>query len=208
MQMLVQIRGTNGSGKSTVPMQMIKHDPDHWVEALGGTKRNPKAPYLTVLPKYGFAVIGSYNGKTGGLDRISGGAANIRKFIVRAMKRYPEYDILMEGFIASGSVKPFIQIFKEFEDMMEQGTLQPRKILVINFLPPIETCIERVYKRNGGKKIAEENVLGKYETVRRNVKTFRKAGFTSVRLDTSVIPRKKMKSKFLHIVEKYRPEED
>ena len=43
-------------------------------------------------------------------------------------------------------------------------------------MPPVETCIARVKKRNGGKPFKEELVHAKYGMMERGVEKFKSAG--------------------------------
>ena len=62
-RMLVNIRGCNGSGKSTIPMSMID-DPDMFVQELLGSD-GKKISALTIFPSYGWVALGTYFNKTG-----------------------------------------------------------------------------------------------------------------------------------------------
>ena len=43
-------------------------------------------------------------------------------------------------------------------------------------MPPVEVCIDRIRKRNGGKPFKEELVRSKYVTMVRGIEKFRQAG--------------------------------
>lgn len=194
MKVLVNIRGCNGSGKSTIPMSMMS-DPDMYVYDL--KKEGKRVSSITVFPNYGWVALGTYFNKTGGLDTLKNNEIT-RMTLLRALNRFKDYDILMEGIMASTIRSTYIDLFKDVEESY------PRKVIVMSLLPPVEVAIQRVYERNCGKPIKEDAVRSKWSTVERNCKAFRDAGFTSVRLNTAKVKKEDMLNAFLRTVEKYR----
>ena len=195
MRVLVNIRGCNGAGKSTIPLSMMD-DPKMEVIGIEGGKR----PYLTIFPTYGWIALGTYFNKTGGLDTYRTNKET-RQALFAALE-YTEMDILMEGVIASTIKSTYMNLFRDIQ--FSTGKDSPRKIMVVSFIPPIEVCLERIYQRNGGKPIKEEQVYSKWRTVDRNVEYFRQHGFTSLRIDTSRVTKDQMLPRFLKTVNKYR----
>lgn len=195
MRMLVNIRGCNGAGKSTIPMSMMG-DPEMRVKFLYD-KAGKKLSAITVFPTYGWVALGTYFNKTGGMDTLKNNEIT-RKTLFFALKKFPEYNILMEGIMASTIRSTYINLFHEVEEKYPDV-----KVLILSLLPPVEVAISRVYSRNGGKPINEEAVRGKWETVARNVIHFREAGFTSLRVDSSKVPKERMLPAFLKTVAKY-----
>lgn len=195
-RMLVNIRGCNGAGKSTIPMSMMD-DPDMFVQELVDTY-GKKISALTVFPSYGWVALGTYFNKTGGLDTLKNNEIT-RMTLYAALDLFPEYDILMEGIMASTIRSTYIELFHEIED-----TYKGLKVLIVSLLPPVEIAISRVYKRNGGKPIKEDAVRGKWETVERNVKYFSDAGFDSIRVNSAKVKKSQMLPAFLKTVEKHR----
>ena len=195
-RMLVNIRGCNGAGKSTIPMSMMD-DPDMFVQELLGSD-GKKISALTVFPSYGWVALGTYFNKTGGLDTLKNNEIT-RMTLYAALDLFPEYDILMEGIMASTIRSTYIDLFHEIED-----TYKGLKVLIISLLPPVEIALSRVYKRNGGKPIKEDAVRGKWETVERNVKYFGDAGFDSIKVNSAKVKKSQMLSAFLKTVEKHR----
>jgi predicted ABC-type ATPase len=193
LRVLVNIRGTNGAGKSTIPLSMMD-DPKMGVIGIEGGKR----PYLTIFPTYGWIALGTYFNKTGGLDTYRTNEET-RQALFAALE-YTEMDILMEGVIASTVKSTYMNLFKDIQFSVGKA----RKIMIVSFIPPIEVCLERIYQRNGGKPIKEEKVYSKWRIVDRNVEYFRQHGFTSLRIDTSRVTKDQMLPRFLKTVNKYR----
>lgn len=195
-RMLVNIRGCNGSGKSTIPISMMD-DPDMFVQELVGSD-GKKISALTVFPSYGWVALGTYFNKTGGLDTLKNNDVT-RMTLYAALDLFPEYDILMEGIMASTIRSTYIDLFHEVE-----RNYKGLKVLILSLLPPVEIAISRVYKRNGGKPIKEDAVRGKWKTVERNVKYFADAGFDSIRVNSAKVKKSQMLPSFLKTVEKHQ----
>jgi predicted ABC-type ATPase len=195
--MVVNIRGCNGSGKSTIPMSMMEVDPDFEVVYLGVSKTGkPCSPALTIFHKLGWIALGTYFNKTGGMDTYKNNADTLMA-LMYALKNYPEYDIVMEGVIASTIKSTYAELFQELE---EDG----HQVLVMAFLPPLEVCLERIQQRNGGKPIKEELVASKWRSVYKGVEYFRESGLTCLMIDTSKCAKERMLKNFLRTVDKYR----
>lgn len=195
--MIVNIRGTNGAGKSTIPMQMMELDPEFEVIKLGvGKTGKPCNPAITIFHKLGWVALGTYFNKTGGMDTY-GTNEDAKMALNYVLENYPDYDVLMEGFVVSGIQSTYGEIFHALEDAGHQ-------VLIIAFVPPIEVCLERVYKRNGNKPIKEKNVLSKWRSVVSGVNYFRNEGFDVLRIDNSKCLRERMLKNFMKTVEKHR----
>lgn len=199
MRMLVNLRGCNGAGKSTIPMSMMD-DPGMYVhEILGSDGKRISA--ITVFPTYGWVALGTYFNKTGGMDTLRNNETT-RMTLYAALDGFPEYNVLMEGIMASTIRSTYIDLFHEVEGYYRsQG--EQLKVLIISLLPPVEVALSRVYSRNGGKPINEEAVRGKWEMVARNVSAFTEAGFTSVKVNSAKVPKERMLPAFLKTVRKY-----
>jgi len=202
-RVLVNIRGTNGAGKSTIPMSMIQNDPEMRVEALGTNKKGgPGAPYITVFPQYRWVALGSYHAKTGGLDTYKTNAMT-KMALDYAIDKYPEYDVLMEGIIASTIKSTYAIWFQEIEK--EHPEIQ---VIVLSFVPPLEVCLARVQQRNGGKPVREDQIASKWRAVKRNVRYFKQCGLTSLRVNNANCPKDKMLVNFVRLIYKNRRSTD
>ena len=195
MRALVNIRGCNGAGKSTIPMSMMD-DPEMYVHEIMGSD-GKRISAITVFPTYGWVALGTYFNKTGGMDTLRDNWTT-RMTLYAALDGFPEYNVLMEGIMASTIRSTYIELFREVEEYYDD-----LKVIIISLLPPVEVAISRVYSRNGGKPIQEEAVRGKWETVARNVSAFSEAGFTSLRVDSSKVSKDKMLKAFLKTIKKH-----
>ena len=194
MRVLVNIRGCNGAGKSTIPMSMM-NDPDMWVHTVVD-EYGKKLGAITVFPSYGWVALGTYFNKTGGMDTLRNNEIT-RRTLFAALKEFQGYNILMEGIMASTIRSTYVNLFHEIEQDW------PIRVIILNLLPPVEVAISRVYSRNGGKPINEEAVRGKWETVAKNAKIFSDEGFISIRVDSSKIKKKNMLRAFFVTVKKH-----
>lgn len=195
--MIVNIRGCNGAGKSTVPMEMMRADPDFEVVRLGVSKTGkPCSPALTIFHKLGWIALGTYFNKTGGMDTYKNNADTVMA-LYYALRNYPEYDIVMEGVIASTIKSTYAELFRELEEDGQQ-------VLIMAFVPPLEVCLERIQSRNGGKPINEELVASKWRSVCSGIDYFRNEGLTCLRIDNSKCSKESMLKNFLKTVDKYR----
>lgn len=195
MKLIVNIRGCNGAGKSTIPMSMLD-DPEMYV--VTKPYKGKDKGILTVFPTYGWVALGTYKNKTGGLDVFPNNELTHKAFWY-ALKKFPEYDILMEGVIASTIRSTYVNLFNEAKEKYPE-----RQVLIVNFIPPLEVCLERVQLRNGGKAINESAVEQKWKIINRNVQKFKDEGFISLRVDNSKCSKDKMLKNFLKLVDKYR----
>lgn len=196
MRTLVNIRGCNGAGKSTIPMSMMD-DPEMYVHEIRGSD-GKRMSAITVFPTYGWVALGTYFNKTGGMDTLRDNWTT-RMTLYAALDGFPEYNVLMEGIMASTIRSTYIDLFQEVQEYYGDDLT----IMIISLLPPVEVAISRVYSRNGGKPINEEAVRGKWETVARNVAAFGEAGFTSLKVNSAKVTKEKMLSAFLKTVRKY-----
>lgn len=192
---LVNIRGCNGAGKSTIPMSML-NDPEMFVEELKYSD-GKKLGAFTVFPSYGWVALGTYFNKTGGLDGIRNMECT-KTTLYAALGLYPDYDILMEGILCSTVFSSYSDLFHEIEN--QTG----RQVMILSLLPPLEVCLGRIQTRNGGKPIKETLVANKWGSVARSHEKFKREGFICIKVDSSRVPRERMLKAFFQTVEKHR----
>lgn len=175
---LINIRGCNGSGKSTIPIAMLNTDNNAFEVVWRQNDR--ERVVATVFPSYEYIAIGHYHSKCGGMDSMK--TTDEIKMAVEVLWNL-NYNILMEGIMASTVRQTYIDLFHQ---MNESQPFQ-RDIVIYNLLPPLEVCLKRIQARNGGKAIKEELVLSKWKTVDNNVKHFQNAGFKSIKVSNEDI---------------------
>ena len=167
---LINIRGCNGSGKSTIPLMM------HSCKSIILTMEGKDV--ATFFPDYKIIAIGTYRNKTGGLDTFG---TNEMTEKVLNMLCTTGCNIIAEGVISSTIKSTYATLFSNIQSV--HGYTSHIMLL----LPPVEVCLQRIQQRNGGKEIDEELVKSKWRTVERQYEFFKDAGFNVWKSDNSVI---------------------
>lgn len=169
---IVNIRGCNGSGKTTIVRRFLERLPN---EKLGGKPTRP-AGYQVDASAWGISapvfVVGSYENTCGGADGI-----NTQEEIAdRVVKALPLGHVLVEGLLMSkssdkGHVAPILR---------ENGA-------VFAFLDtPWDVCLDRVLKRReaaGNEKLfdPDKTMRTAYEQCHRSYELLTEAGGYDVR---------------------------
>lgn len=185
---LVNVRGTNGSGKSSIAYSFINSDPKVF-ELLYSVNGKEKV-IATVCPSYGWMFLGAYRTKCGGMDSYH--TVEQTSDSLELLYCLP-YHILMEGVIASTIFSTYAVLFERLN-----SEILERDIVIYTLLPPVETCCERVTKRNGGKTINEKLIHNKWRMVYNGAQKFIKAGFNVKILDNSAVKLENTRKWFLN----------
>lgn len=168
---LINIRGCNGAGKSTIPISMLNSDENSF--ELTWMVKGKERVIATVFPKYNFLALGHYHSKCGGMDSMK--TTDEIKLAVDVLWNL-DYNILMEGIMASTVRQTYIDLFNNLNESKEEK----REIIIYNIIPSLKVCLDRIQLRNGGKEIKEELVASKLKTVTNNALKFKEAGFNSI----------------------------
>lgn len=147
---LYYVKGSNGSGKSTVPSFLAQNDPKAYVVAHDGKIM------LTVCPSFNVICIGKYDkSKSKGVDSLKDTEQMLFALTIADQPEYQVYDVIFEGIIPSTLLSSWIP----------RLTRPPRELVVLFMDTPLQTCIERVKSRNGGAEFNEDLVVEKWERV-------------------------------------------
>lgn len=146
---IINLKGCNGSGKSTIPQMMIELD-EH-VRLLTISK-DDKLPVATLCLTFNTIIIGRYFTACGGCDTLI--PSQVQQIIQKLWLR--DYNIIFEGVIVGDIKSTFYALMKECRD------LAPRQVHFCFMGTPFKKCLERIQKRNGGKEINTEMVRQKY----------------------------------------------
>jgi hypothetical protein len=169
---IVNIRGCNGSGKTTIVRRFLDRLPS---QPLGGKPGRPAgytvdaSPWGISVPVY---VVGSYENTCGGTDGIN----TQEEIAERVVKAHALGHVLVEGLLmskssAGGHVAPILK---------EHGA-------IFAFLDtPWETCLERVLQRRaaaGNEKPfdPDKTMRSAYEQCHRSAELLGEAGGYDVR---------------------------
>ena len=147
--MIIQLRGTSGSGKSTIVRKVMGHYP-----TTPYYKQDRKQPigYLGVREDgRSLWVVGHYETACGGCDTI----ASLDEVYDEIRKADTKgYNVLYEGIMASGEYRRCADLYKEKRD-----------IRVIALDVPIALCLDGVQERRRARK--NDKPLDPSRTVRR-----------------------------------------
>jgi hypothetical protein len=159
---IFMVRGTNGSGKSTVIFNFLKNYGGKPVKFEGA--ENGIVGY--VVKSLNLFIVGPYSTPTGGCDRLK----SIDVPMFRAVAAYNRgYNVLLEGLMLSGVVA-------EPHRLSDGG----RRVDHIFLSTPIENCIKRVQGRRTAKGNAEpldpKHLLSKHRSCISSKKAMEKLG--------------------------------
>jgi hypothetical protein len=154
--MLISIRGTNGSGKSSVITELFDHGNYAPLFGVLGIKQPEAYKLLLKGVKKPLFVLGPYLTPTGGLDRVQP-----YDLILDLIKKYAEKGhVLFEGVIVSSS-------YGRVGQLME--TYGPEEAVMAFMDTPLEQCIANVKKRRGARDDEREfnpaNLTSKYNQI-------------------------------------------
>lgn len=125
--MIIQIRGTSGSGKSTV-MRHVMESLGDWNSVFSEGRKKPL--YYVNVERPDTVVLGHYESPCGGGDTI-GSSPKIYAEIVKRLEEGFEH-VLVEGLLLSEDVK---------------WSSQMSGLKVVFLITPLETCLEQIQKR-------------------------------------------------------------
>ena len=166
--MIIQIRGTSGSGKSTV-MRTVMGNSRLWNAVIEPPRRKP----LFYLNDSDWAVLGHYETQCGGCDTI--GSA---KAVYDLIGTFRGTNILCEGLLLSEDTK---------------WTLQMSDVRVLYLATDVEECIRRIQKRRreagNDKPLNESNTRNRVAVIDRSRVKLETAGVYCRRAPSTQAPR-------------------
>ena len=179
---IIQVRGPNGSGKTTIIRNFIqKHGFEPVSVFVNGSE--------VECSRVGDAIIiGRYDrNECGGCDAAVNSAEQLKNAIAKIARTLKPRYLIFEGFIYGVSFNFTYQIF-----------LYSKKIgadfVAICLEPPFEIALARIYSRNGGKEINIDSRERNYKVAMRSNLKLASANVNVVRIDTSEIEPEKMAS--------------
>lgn len=161
---IAQIKGSNGSGKTTIVKQLLSHSDVISVH-------NEDAGCLTVAEDLGWVVVGKYSmdKAMGGCDTVSSGVEGIKSLIYGAMEycvgRLDMYGIVFEGMMISTIKSTFYNYVLRWQPLFT-----PRFVIL---QATLEGCLERIRGRGTMKSnLNHDNIRNKCEMVIRHAMTY------------------------------------
>ena len=132
---IVSLRGTSGSGKSTVVHQILQRWPHELLDC--DAKGRPRNYRVTLPNGESLYIIGRYTTQCGGCDGIQ----PYSDIVKRIAKYAPKGHVLFEGLLISsgyGSIGKFSERYRED--------------FVFAFMDtPLKVCLQRIQKRRKAK---------------------------------------------------------
>ena len=186
--MIINIRGTNGSGKTHLVRDLLGEDPFFPVDLAqypSPTKKNPDRVKWVEGWGHpgGFLAIGSYERGCGGMDTIPNFAlqqnAIWRAHTWEGMAGDPPKHVLCEGVLCSTVFGSWYDFFNQFDRS---------EVLIAYLDTPLELCLKRIRERQKASGRAEREintdlVANKMRTIQSTRKKFGRAGFQTVTLN-------------------------
>lgn len=149
--MIVSLRGPNGSGKTTVARSLLHVGGNGDLVTFNGVPSHVTSEGVAIVGKYGEA-------RSGGMDTVKYQVQG-RDAVLAASRQYAK--VLFEGVIVSTIYGPWLEVSRTIREERGEG-------IAWAFLDtPLEVCLERIYERNGGKPIKEDQVEHKWRMIRR-----------------------------------------
>jgi predicted ABC-type ATPase len=169
----INIKGCNGSGKSTIPIRMIDQEKGH---VYLTTRQDDKKPVATILPVMGVVIFGSYLTNCGGCDALPD-TKKVQELLKDLWTK--DIHIIYEGVIVG-------DIYSTFKDIMVAfNEVWPREVSFCFMGTKFKECLRRIQGRNGGKPINEELVRQKYKNSLRHITGYAEEGLDCKVLDTT-----------------------
>ncbi len=164
--MIVNVRGTNGSGKSTIIRKFLdKYKHEEIFGALG--PRRPEA-YRLKFPSKQLFVIGPYQTATGGVDAMGLSATELLEILDKYRK---QGHVIFEGVVIStyyGAVGEWLKKYKG-------------EARVVFLDTSLALCLEGISERNGGGG-STMNVAGKVASIKGAQARMEKEGVQTITL--------------------------
>lgn len=162
--MIIQVRGTSGSGKSTIVRSVMAlypvREPIH-----EGRRKQPWGYHLRQGDEQQHAgrlyVPGHYEIECGGMDTLPRLAEAMPDVLVE--HELGGRDVLMEGLLASEDVRHLLALREKMR--------HADSMLVIQLTTPIEECLaairERRARRGNSNPLSEKNTRNRVATIKR-----------------------------------------
>lgn len=156
--MIVNLRGTNGSGKSTVAFDLMRRDKKTYAIELAKYQTPKGAPRCVTgyfVPDLDLIVVGRYETACGGGDGIPTQQL-VKDSIMLATRK--ARNVFFEGVIIS-------TIFQGYYELATKLRARGHAFVWAYLDTPLEICLARIQTRNGGEPIKEDLVANKVRAI-------------------------------------------
>lgn len=171
--MIIQIRGTSGSGKSTIVRNVLKSG-----QAVRFKRQGRRQPvgYL-VRRSEGqepIAIPGHYETACGGCDTLP---SYDDTFALVRQGRAQTTCVLFEGLLVAEEVNRTVELHKDY----------PGELVVIQLTTDVETCLESIRARRAARgdtrPLKEDNTRNRVKTIEKACEKLREAGVRVIQAD-------------------------
>lgn len=148
---IIQIRGNNGVGKTTMVREFIKkHDSE--IVSINVNKREIECHKINDI-----IIIGRYDKNAcGGCDSAIKTADELKEVIAKIIRQLKPGVLIFEGVMYGKTVK-FTEEIYSFARKAHYD------FLAVCLEPSFETSLARIYERNGGKEINVKSLAEKWK---------------------------------------------
>lgn len=185
---VVQIKGSNGAGKTTIVKQLLTRSKqyDYATWELYGTRI-----YGTVMHDLGWAAVGAYYQEAvmGGCDLLKTND-QIKQAILDLRDDYPTFNIVFEGMMISTIKSTYYNFLLE---LARTDGIEP---LFVILRASIDTCLEHLHARGTMREgVNVENIAGKCQLVIRHAAEYDQQYVRHI--NVNLMPRDRMLATFL-----------
>lgn len=137
MHNVFDIRGTHGSGKSTLPREILRNHKADIISGLPLTYEGRVGPLGYFVPELNLYILGKYSNACGGCDGIK----TQDEIKARVHHWLQKGNVMLEGILVAHTYQPWVEFAKRTEaDYDAQWNF-----LVLD--TDVETCVARVNER-------------------------------------------------------------
>lgn len=165
--MIINIRGTSGSGKTTIVKSLLSLGAKTSFREAG---RKQPLGYLvsTSIPAIGnFCVLGHYESACGGCDTLPG-YDRIFELVREGLRMAPT--VIFEGLLVSEEVRRTVELHQQYEDQL--------RVIFLN--TDVEVCLQSIRARREARgdtrPLKEDNTRNRVATIQRSCQKLRDAG--------------------------------
>lgn len=156
--MVVNVRGSNGAGKTTIAKQLLALSNDKYYALHPETRK----PYATILYDLQWVLVGVYDEDKGmgGCDGLKT-MAEVKSILLELIETYPGYWVFIEGLIISTTTT----IYNYLLELEKSHDIVPKVVIL---RASLEGCLKRLEKRRGTPLENTNGVADKCELVLRH----------------------------------------
>lgn len=177
---IIQVRGNNGTGKTTTVREFINnHDYDIVTVEVGGRK-------IECHKFQDIIVIGRYDkNDCGGCDASVKTGDELKNVIAKISKTLKPKCIIFEGVM-------YGKTFSYSYEVYQYCKMIKAEYLAICLVPDFDTTLDRIYKRNGGKEVNIEGLYNGWKSAIKSNKKLEHANVPIALFDTSIMAKEDM----------------